>query len=378
MTLMTNKKKQTYVAHPSAIVYLDCRRWRVYGAASKALTEVSDPLLPHVLHHFQRPRALDGSRPEVVGGLHARWDELVAQLASIGLLIPVRHHPLAAARRPSAPSGIDSELMLDVAVMSRFVQDIGTQLPALEAEDRGWIADESLRPRLALARELLETVARSFEELGHRKVTAYRRKLARARRRRPMRVNLASGPRNIRGWINVDVSCGDVRQCLQWGLPFADGTVEYVFFAHGLEHFHFKREALDVLRDIRRVLTPEGTARIVVPDIGKFMVAYSTGDERFFAVRRKHWRWERRCRTHLEQTLLYSGASSEPHAFLSHKWGYDFDTLECLLREAGFGRVERSEFMQSPHRALRIDDRSAAGSVMVDEREYSLFVEANP
>lgn len=70
-------------------------------------------------------------------------------------------------------------------------------------------------------------------------------------------------------WTNVDfhavsdaVMACDIRR----GLPFADGTFQACYSSHVLEHLA-PAEGVGLLREIQRVLTPGGIARIVVPDL---------------------------------------------------------------------------------------------------------------
>jgi hypothetical protein len=46
-----------------------------------------------------------------------------------------------------------------------------------------------------------------------------------------------------------------------------------------------------------------------------------------------------------------------------HRHVYDFESLELLLREAGFEQIERAEFGESRHPALRGVDRHEAGEL---------------
>jgi len=48
-------------------------------------------------------------------------------------------------------------------------------------------------------------------------------------------------------------------------LPYLDGSFRFVYSEHFLEHL-FLDEAMALLHEIRRVLAPDGTLRIVVPD----------------------------------------------------------------------------------------------------------------
>lgn len=196
---------------------------------------------------------------------------------------------------------------------------------------------------------------------------------------RGARVHLGAGENELEGWINVDVAPAQLAMDLRWGLPFADGGVERVFLSHFLEHLS-RREARRLLDEIRRVLSPGGAVRIVVPDFRRYAEAYVAGDREFFEEQRKHWPWAADMKTDLERILEYAaGADADPRSFMvPHRYGYDFETLALALREAGFSRVEQSAFMSSRHPELRIDDRTAYAAVSSAGRSFSLFVEATP
>jgi SAM-dependent methyltransferase len=71
-------------------------------------------------------------------------------------------------------------------------------------------------------------------------------------------------------WINVDTTPGptvdpdvvaDARD-----LPYDDGTVEAIFCGHVLEHLEYGQAAPAALRELCRVLAPNGRIAVVGPD----------------------------------------------------------------------------------------------------------------
>ncbi len=67
-----------------------------------------------------------------------------------------------------------------------------------------------------------------------------------------------------------------VRDC-RTELPLTSGSACGIFTEHFLEHLDYYEEAPGFLRECRRVLAPGGVLRIIVPDGGKYLEAYSTG-----------------------------------------------------------------------------------------------------
>jgi SAM-dependent methyltransferase len=192
-----------------------------------------------------------------------------------------------------------------------------------------------------------------------------------------LRLHIGCGGNHLDGWINIDVYPAPLALNVLSGLPFADGTVRYVFVSHLLEHLFYPRDVKPFLAETLRVLEPGGIVRIVVPDVEQCIEAYVTNDRNFFSNRRETWPWWPENPTRLEDFLAYAGAGAEPaYLFESHKYGYDFETLSRVLVDAGFDRVTRSGFMASHHEALQVDYASAVAKATYGDRHYSLFVEA--
>ena len=82
-------------------------------------------------------------------------------------------------------------------------------------------------------------------------------------------LNIGCGDRYKKSWVNIDfVSHGEdiLEHDLTKPLPFADGTFDFVYSSHVLEHFE-KANALRLLVDMHRVLKIGGICRVVVPDL---------------------------------------------------------------------------------------------------------------
>ncbi len=192
-----------------------------------------------------------------------------------------------------------------------------------------------------------------------------------------LQLHIGCGTGRLPGWINLDVHPAPFAMNVLWGLPFADGSTTRVFVSHMLEHLYFPRDVRFFLSELKRVMAPEGIVRIAVPNIEECIAAYAANDHGFFESRRETWSWWPENSTRLEGFLAYAGASTEPsYHFEAHKYGYDFETLAKVLREAGFERVRRSAYMASDDPVLRVDDVSAVAKARYGERHYSLFVEA--
>lgn len=77
-------------------------------------------------------------------------------------------------------------------------------------------------------------------------------------------LNIGCGHAYRHGWINLDYHDGkiEVRADLENGLPFKDGTIDYVFASHILEHVN---NVTNLVEEVHRVLRKGGRFEIYVP-----------------------------------------------------------------------------------------------------------------
>ena len=195
-----------------------------------------------------------------------------------------------------------------------------------------------------------------------------------------LKLHIGSAGYLIEGWINIDAGGADLALNINWGLPFPDNSVAFAYSAHVLEHLRYSDQAPVFVREVLRVLAPGGTVRFVVPDLRKLFTAYAEGDREFFSDRHKFYPLNDGFMNgdvaNLDYVLLYGGAGPQNLNY-NHKFGYDAHTLCKLLIAAGFASAIESEFQQSMHPELRIDDFSFdARAESHGGRHYSLFVEA--
>ncbi len=191
------------------------------------------------------------------------------------------------------------------------------------------------------------------------------------------KVNIGSGLSGAPGWYNIDNSPTillsrlplgrrlfrtpawpkDVhRHNVRKGLPFADGSVRYIYSSHTFEHFTWDDSVL-VAKECFRVLQSGGVIRIVVPDLGLVVREYLIDAEPLAS----HRFLSRLSLGHTIHDVIHPGAN--------HSQMFDERSLVHLLRQAGFAQAEVSHFMESriPH---------IADIELAVRKQESLYVEA--
>lgn len=318
------------------------------------------------------PEVLFASLPSPV---RAQAQDLVARLLRMGVLIEARGQPTTRSAEEEIALGT-RQLGFVADATNALATDIQTLgAPAIEA-----IAQRTgvpLESRLASLLAGIDSLRAVLAQAKHEVVSQQLAKLGITAASRDLRLHVGSGGHNLPGWINLDIPPADLTVSVTDGLPLPDGSVRYVFASHMLEHLYYPQQTLGFLAECHRVLATGGVLRLIVPDIEQCIRAYARGDQGFFATRIEKWKHWQPGGTALEDFLAYAGAGPAPSYFLeSHKYGFDFETLERALRRVGFRQVERSTFQGSRHPDLRQDASTEVAGASHDGEYYSLFVEA--
>lgn len=141
-----------------------------------------------------------------------------------------------------------------------------------------------------------------------------------------IRLNLGSGYYKMEGWENLDAVYGHI---LPGALRrYSTGSVAEIFSEHFIEHLKW-RDALEVMRECRRVLHPDGVLRLSCPDLRALVDRYLQGKLREYGGA---WLPETAC------AMMNEGMREWGHLYM-----YDQPELERLARLAGFTRVQFTE-----------------------------------
>ena len=157
-------------------------------------------------------------------------------------------------------------------------------------------------------------------------------------------------------WINSDILalpgidiCCDIRE----GLPLRDASIEYATSQHALQALKIE-EIMDALRELHRVLEPEGVLRLCLPDFDKAIAAYQSGQ----TEHQWCWDWTSRSGNFISQ-IIDCNSTRTP---LTAEW------TEELLMYSGFREVRDVAFTEtaSPHEEITALDNRPHESFYVE------------
>jgi SAM-dependent methyltransferase len=348
-------------------------RWSVASASSGAPAFVCDsPQLLMWITQFVAPTDLDVALRAFTTADRPAVAHLVQQFLRTGLLQDENVGAQTSLDHYQKTTQLLSGLSRQVYDLTADIQSYG-EYAELQFRARG----DSVFQRVYDIGAQLHSLRQELSALRGPFVQAQARQLSIDAHTNKLRLHLGCGPVRLEGFVNIDIAPAPLSMNVLWGLPFEDGQAELAYLSHLLEHLFFPNDVNFVLAELFRVLEPDGLIRVVVPDIEACLLAYRDNDQAFFDARREHFSWWPADATTLENFLTYAGVGTEPnYLFESHKYGYDFATLEKALRNAGFTQIRRCHFQGSASPHLHVEHLSEAASWSAGERYLSLFVEA--
>lgn len=186
-----------------------------------------------------------------------------------------------------------------------------------------------------------------------------------------LRLNIGCGPCGKSGWTNTDIDPFPGVNCIydcRKSLPFPDNSARCIFTEHFVEHLDYCEEIPHFLSECHRVLETGGVIRIIVPDAEKYLQGYCHGGwEELAKIRplgpgRRDVHFGSLYNTKMELVNVVF------RQYFEHKFAWDYETMEFVLRLCRFSTVYRKEFGQSIQEGLAID--------MPERASESLYVEA--
>lgn len=177
---------------------------------------------------------------------------------------------------------------------------------------------------------------------------------------RPTKLNLGCGSHKKEAFLNVDLfPPAEVTLDLRRGLPFESNCCELIFSEHCFEHFDYPEPVSHLFRECLRVLKPNGTLLFSVPNTEWPLIDYRDGpDAPYFQACQEHAWHPKDCTARVEHINYHFRQGTE------HRFAYDFETAEKVLKTAGFIDVQPRDY----HPSLDSEHRRV-GSLFVSARK---------
>jgi SAM-dependent methyltransferase len=173
-----------------------------------------------------------------------------------------------------------------------------------------------------------------------------------------LKLNVGCGPNQKPGWVNIDLfAAGAIPLDLRKPLPFDSDSCSIVYSEHFFEHLDYPDDALGFLREIFRVLGPNGVVSTGVPNAAARLYLYvNDSDAGRRKIERRAWHPEW-VETHMEQ-VNFLFRQNYRYDMPEHRMAYDPETLEKCLRSVGFDNIR----VRQPD--LTLDDPKRAPSTL--------------
>jgi predicted SAM-dependent methyltransferase len=165
------------------------------------------------------------------------------------------------------------------------------------------------------------------------------------------KLHIGGGWRRLQGWLNTDIELiPDVMQMdATQRFPFLDGTFQYVYTEHMIEHVPYPK-GLYMLQECHRVMRRGGVIRVITPDLAVILGLYSSS---LCADQQRYLLWLRQTFVPQECPPNAVSAINAMFRLWGHQFIYDEETLSEAMCAAGFSSVTRRFIGDSDHPDLQ-------------------------
>lgn len=156
-------------------------------------------------------------------------------------------------------------------------------------------------------------------------------------------INIGCGNQIHEGFENLDFyalrfwKSKHIGHDLRYRLPYKDLSFEGAFCDNVLEHLH-PSDAINFLKDVKRILKKDGIFRIIVPDLEKYVSYYKN-------------------RSPEEFNFFGNGCNAIWN--LTHNWGHlsvwDYEMMNLQLSKIGFKNIKQCEPLNGSNKKLILD-----------------------
>lgn len=180
-----------------------------------------------------------------------------------------------------------------------------------------------------------------------------------------LKLHLGCGSVYLDGWVNIDLDSdvADIQHDLRNPLPFDDGSVDYIFAEHFIEHLT-QAEAKVLLAECHRVLKDNGTIRLTTPSLYVLLTNYLKGDLN---------EWQEYWMPPTKAHMVNEGMRSWGHCFV-----YDADELVRFLNECNFNKLKFEGWRESDIEAfVGIENRNFHKELIIEATKTDIATQTD-
>lgn len=166
------------------------------------------------------------------------------------------------------------------------------------------------------------------------------------------KLHLGCGSHIIDGWLNSDFlpySERVVRLDVTKRFPFPDGTFDYVFSEHMIEHIPHA-QGQHMLNECFRVLRPNGKVRITTPDLAFLIALYH---DKKTELHKRYIQWTAESSSQNVPLAMDTYVINNFVRDWGHQFIYDEKALGASLQRAGFQEITRCNLNESSAEEFR-------------------------
>ena len=143
-----------------------------------------------------------------------------------------------------------------------------------------------------------------------------------------IKLNIGCGRNHLQGWLNADISYGDIYLDATKKFPFENNSVTFIFSEHLIEHLPLNK-GIKFLKECYRVLKPGGVLRLSTPDL-RFYINLYLGEEKEVALDEFCSRIRHIFPTTPHRCMFINKILTE----FGHLFNYDYDFCHLKIKSA--------------------------------------------
>ena len=184
------------------------------------------------------------------------------------------------------------------------------------------------------------------------------------------KLQIGCGENALEGWLNTDLTyIKNEVAYLDAGrkYPLPDESFDYIYSEHIFEHLNFK-QGLNMLHECHRILKPGGHLRLATPDMD-FLIALHNEPKK--TIHREYINWSTNrfipgiSNNFEENEYLPAFVINNFFRDWGHQIVYNYESLELILKKAGFSNIARQEVGKS--KIEEFDKLEKHGDIIPDE-----------